>query len=619
MGLFDSLRRQLATEDSADNAEPLYAAARSMPQSRGGTAPRVHEITVSPNEVGVRVGVPHANPAQTLITSVDMQAQPRDDESLAPVARSLDIEVPTVREFKNPLRDSHVDLEIDVDTELVEILSLSGIFEANTEQRKLLCLLSDGRLLVPAGKERYSAQVLSYIALLERHNYKYRPIQTRHARIAAIYEQAGPVGNNTVRKGNIKTKSKATALSIITDAAGLGASDIHLEKLHDHALLKFRIDGELETINEFPPEIGMALIRTFYQVLADIGAETFKENARLDARIGRGPNLPKGLDGVRIATTPTAEGSKIVMRLLYSMVDESFDLAELGMGRKHTEDIEALKELPIGLNIISGPTGSGKSTTLQRTLRGYIDQTKGTKHVITVEDPPEYPIPGAVQTPVANASTQAQRAEMFTAAIGSAMRLDPDVIMIGEVRDLPSAELALRAATTGHQVWTTLHANNALNIVDRLVNMGMEKDMLLDHTVLTGLVSQRLIRKLCKNCKRPLRDNRSQYGTQQLEVLQRTFGKAYGDLFVTGPGCDCCRGGTAGRTVVLEVIRPTAQLCLMLQDGKRVDARKYWLQEMGGATFMQHAIEKIREGIVDPIAAWKMLGPIITDAEAYSL
>lgn len=576
-------------------------------------------VTAQVGSNGARLdGLAHTTPLNDRTIDIDPAAgtqrvdAPQTDATATPSGSRL-----ALRQH-NPLRDANVEMEVEVDLARVEILSLSGVLEANAEQRKLLCYLSDGRLLVAAGKERFSAQVLSYIALLERHSKRYVAVQTRPAKIIALYEQGGAGRTGNADKANLNTKAKATSLQIINDASTARASDIHLEKLHDHATLKFRIDGELESVTEYPPELGMSLIRTFYQVLADIGSETFKANERLDARIGRGPSLPPGLDGIRIATTPTAEGNKMVMRLLYSMVNDSFDLGELGMGPVHTEMFEALKQLPIGLNIISGPTGSGKSTTLQRTLRGYIDQTKGTKHVITVEDPPEYPIPGAVQTPVANANSQEKRTEVFTAAIASAMRLDPDVIMIGEVRDLPSANLALRAATTGHQVWTTLHANNALNIIDRLVNMGMDKDMLLDHTVLTGLVSQRLIRKLCPRCKTPLSDRRSSFDPKQLGQLERTFGDAFDKLYVTGSGCDCCRGGTAGRTVVAEVIRPTAQLCALLQDGKRVEARHHWLTDMKGESFMQHAIHKIQDGLVDPFAAWKMLGPLVSDADVLS-
>ncbi|NMG28354.1 GspE/PulE family protein [Aromatoleum evansii] len=629
-GFFDALRRQIAPSTGVgETSAPAKRAigSRVTPPTHGRTASgQVNEIVLANGPVTARVGSHGARLDSDAPSRVDthgvnkvlsMESAPDDHSSASTATSTGSTGSPLAIRQHNPLRDSDVDLEVNVDLSRVEILSLSGVFEANSEQRKLVCLLSDGRLLVAAGKERYSAHVLSYIALLERHGQRYNPVQTRPANIASLYEQVG--GNSShANKSTLNTKAKATAHQIIADASAARASDIHLEKLHDHATLKFRVDGELESVTEYQPDVGMALIRTFYQVLADIGADTFKENMRLDARIGRGQHLPPGLDGIRIATTPTAAGSKMVMRLLYSMVDDSFDLGELGMARAHTESFDALKDLPIGLNIISGPTGSGKSTTLQRTLRGFIDQTQGTKHVITVEDPPEYPIPGAVQTPVANAHTQAQRAEVFTAAIGSAMRLDPDVIMIGEVRDLPSADLALRAATTGHQVWTTLHANNALNIIDRLINMGMDKDMLLDHTVLTGLVSQRLIRKLCPKCKAPLHDKVGQYDPRQVAQLKHTFGSSFGDLFVTGSGCECCRGGTAGRTVVAEVIRPTAELCALLQAGKRVEARGHWLKEMGGESFMQHAIHKIREGIVDPFAAWKMLGPIVADSDAYA-
>ena len=271
-----------------------------------------------------------------------------------------------------------------------------------------------------------------------------------------------------------------------------------------------------------------------------------------------------------------------------------------------------MQSQPIGVSIISGPTGSGKSTTLQKVLRDYIRKTEGRRHVITVEDPPEYPIPGAIQTPVGNASNQDERAEMFIAAISSAMRLDPDTLMIGEVRDLPSAELALRAATTGHQVWTTLHANSALAIVTRLVNIGLEPDLLLDHTILTGLIGQRLIKRLCDNCKIPLVGNEEKCEPEVLERVKQVV--THDDLkkiFITGPGCECCRGGTAGRTVAAEIIVPDARMCEILRKGDANGAYNYWQGEQNGMNIVQHTVEKILNGIVDPVMAERVVGSLL--------
>jgi len=173
-----------------------------------------------------------------------------------------------------------------------------------------------------------------------------------------------------------------------------------------------------------------------------------------------------------------------------------------------------------------------------------------------VEDPPEYPIPGAIQTPVANVSTAEERSAAFQAAIKAAMRLDPDVIMIGEIRDTPSASLALQAAMTGHQVWTTLHANNSIAIVDRLIDLGVPAEILCDPAIVSGLVSQRLVKTLCPHCKVSLKNA---IGSLSIREEYERIAK-YIDLesvYIKGEGCDKCSGsGLLGRTVVSEVILP---------------------------------------------------------------
>jgi general secretion pathway protein E len=485
-------------------------------------------------------------------------------------------------------------------------LSSFGPLAASEHERNFLCLLDDGRLLVAEGHEM-NPFVLSYCARLNRINHEYTQRLVSLEAVRAAYRNARGQGGMSELLEH--TEMQVAAKEMIARACRERASDIHIRVQKFNSVTYFRIHNELIRVGEQPREFGERMLATLYSAMASVSDNTYKPTERQDASIVERDKLPEQLFGVRIATAPTSDGNLMVLRLLYNDAGETTDLTQLGFTAAQAAEIAVLREHPEGMSIISGPTGSGKSTTLQRVLTELIRETGGGTHVITVEDPIEYPIAGAVQTPVINATTEDARSAAFSAAIANAMRLDPDTIMIGEIRDRASAQIALRAAMTGHQVWTTVHANGAIAIVDRLVDLGLPLNMVADETIVSGLISQRLVKVLCPHCKQRLTEHVARLDKALVDRVRRVVGGQLQDVCIAGDGCDACAGrATIGRTVVAEVIRTDAQFFALLRAHGKAAAAEYWRRSLDGQTVMDHAIEKVARGEVDPRMAERVVG-----------
>lgn len=453
----------------------------------------------------------------------------------------------------------------------------------------------------------FHAQVRSFMAQLRTHNMQFAVeqvamdvIQEKRARCAHLHDEHAIEPSEMQRQ----------ATDLFRKAVALRASDIHIRVANKQGITKiyFRVHNDLELQADHPASWGSLLCSAIYTAMSDVSDATYEPLNRQDGRISRRDRLPEGLDGIRIATTPQVDGNVMVLRLLYNDPGKSTDICSLGYFPEQRAQVLLMQRRPTGINIIAGPTGSGKSTTLQRTLLDIHQSCHGTKHIITVEDPPEYPMPGIVQTPVANATTEQERSAAFQQAIKAAMRLDPNVIMIGEMRDPPSARLGVQAAMTGHQVWTTVHANNAFSIVDRMVDLGVPLNTMTDATIVTGLICQRLLKVLCPRCKKPLARVMDRYPAHD---RQRALSAApVADIFVAGEGCTACHGtGIAGRTVVAEVGVPDAELMDLLRRGDKQQALRSW-RARGNACMIDSAVRKIAEGICDPFQAEEEVGPL---------
>jgi general secretion pathway protein E len=275
--------------------------------------------------------------------------------------------------------------------------------------------------------------------------------------------------------------------ALLTQAARDGASDIHIEPFESYSLVRFRVDGALRDVVRPRRELHAALVsRIKIMAQLDIAEKRLPQDGRITLRIGGRP-----VD-VRVSTLPTGHGERAVLRLLEKDAGR-LDLGRLGMAPETLAAFDRLVHQPHGIVLVTGPTGSGKTTTLYSAL-ARIDST--TVNVMTVEDPIEYDLEGIGQTQV-NA-----RIDMtFAKALRSILRQDPDVIMIGEIRDLETAQIAVQASLTGHLVLATLHTNDAVSAVTRLIDMGVEPFLL--SSSLLGIGAQRLVRRLCTQCREP--------------------------------------------------------------------------------------------------------------------
>ena len=274
--------------------------------------------------------------------------------------------------------------------------------------------------------------------------------------------------------------------ALLTQAARDGASDVHFEAFETHSVVRYRVDGTLRDVVSPRKELHAALIsRIKIMSQLDIAEKRIPQDGRITLRVGGRP-----ID-VRVSTVPTVHGERAVLRLLEKDAGR-LQLQRLGLAHDTLEAFTRLIRQPHGIVLVTGPTGSGKTTTLYAAL-GQLD--KSVSNILSVEDPVEYDLPGVNQIPV-----HAKIGMTFGAALRAALRQDPDNIMIGEIRDLETAQIAVQSSLTGHGVLASLHTNDAISAVTRLTDMGIEPFLL--SSSLLGVLAQRLVRCLCPQCKR---------------------------------------------------------------------------------------------------------------------
>lgn len=433
-------------------------------------------------------------------------------------------------------------------------------------------------------------------------------------------------GEQGLRLQDIKkdvSRRQGDVLNYFMVAKDIGASDIHCTTHPGLTRIEMRVHGELETISELAEEDGNAQAATIILSMCDVTEPQFFAGRKQDGRVAAKFLRKVGLFGARYSHTPTADGLHYVMRVIPDDGDVVPTLEKLGYLPEQIRLIQRILRIPEGMVILSGPTGSGKSTTLRACSDLYLKRTRYKKRLLTVEDPPEGRIVGAIQTPIlCDKADEAEVRRAWERALSSALRLDPDAILPGELRDLISILAGIFAAQTGHLVFTTLHANSAFSIPERMITMGANAGLVADAQLLIGLISQRLVQVLCPDCRIPWSVKKEQLTTEEREYLEK-YCTVEGVCrpenlhFRNEDGCPSCRKavtingrqvatvgkGVGGRSVVAEVVRPDTTLFrLLIQEGKEA-AKAYWLSELGGITRRTHLLHKLNDGLVDPLDA----------------
>lgn len=492
-----------------------------------------------------------------------------------------------------------------------KLLTVNGSdFAISNETRRLLALFSDGTFLV-SKDNRFDGAVYNFEANVKRRKIPIKPPRfVTLNEIAAIYAYAER-GAGTVDVSAEEAEDmqmQIDFINIIQRASQKKVSDVHIIVGSSSTVL-FRENGIMVKQNEYGGEWGEAFVRSVF-ASADISDSNYSQNEFQGAqKLGSTPlrgskgklMLPHNVLAIRLQFNPIAFGSQyLVMRLLYAddNPEGSSDLRSLGLGKYEEDLFYKMRSMAVGLNVVAGPTGSGKSTTLQRNMIKLLQEKNYQINLLTVEDPPEYPIPGARQMPVTNANTEEEKNEQFTKALSAALRSDPDVILVGETRSLSTAELTFKGALSGHGVWTTLHANSAPAIVTRLRDMGIQPYLLNDPELVKGLVSQRLFRKLCPNCRQSIK---TKEGSPEFDRLRNALGD-YGidNVYVSGPGCKACGyKGFKGRMAVDEIILPDSHFLKLMIDNETAKAIDYWVSELNGRPLKDAAIERMIKGQID--------------------
>ncbi len=366
--------------------------------------------------------------------------------------------------------------------------------------------------------------------------------------------------------------------NVLLNAIQSRASDIHIEPYEDVLLVRYRIDGVLQPFIKLPVKIKSAVIsRIKIMSHLDISERRLPQDGRIKLKLGNKRQID-----LRVSTLPTLFGEKVVMRLL-DKSNLQLDLAKLGFEKQPLDDFMEAIEKPYGMILVTGPTGSGKTTTLYSALAHLNDPGV---NIMTAEDPVEYNFMGINQVQI-----REEIGLTFASALRSFLRQDPDIIMVGEIRDFETAEIAVKAALTGHLVLSTLHTNDAPSTMTRLINMGVEPFLVSASVIL--IVAQRLVRKICQHCK-----HEQQFSESALLKIGFSADQIKQVKCFSSKGCPACNNtGFRGRMALYEIMPVKDEIKeLILQGASAVEIKREAVR-LGMMTLRQSGIRKIIEGV----------------------
>jgi len=411
------------------------------------------------------------------------------------------------------------------------------------------------------------------------------PLEVEQAEPSSLKRALNQIYGDQKQKAAVRSKEGSNSddivsltENIITSAVMKQASDIHIDVEKDGVNIRFRVDGKMEPFLHLPFESHAPLISRL-KVLSSM--DIAEKRSPQDGHIA----FPDGNDhpiDIRVATLPTKYGERMTLRVMGAHA-ASLTLESMAMSEQHEHFIKQSLSQPHGLILLTGPTGSGKTTTLYAALRNLM--AKEGLNMITIEDPIEYDLPGVAQVGIDGSDKMD-----FAGALRSVLRHDPDVVMVGEIRDSETASVAMKAAVTGHLVLSTLHTNSAPSVITRLLDMGVERFLVA--STLRLAVAQRLVRKLCKHCRAP-------YQVSADEATALNSPDLEGKTAYKRKGCKYCAGnGYTGRTGIYEMLQIDESFGKLILDGAQESEIVDEMRKRKMNLLIEDAIEKIISGEV---------------------